>query len=90
VLLILLFFHPLALLLVCCGFEAETADVEEYADDISESEEGEGGESCCGNRVQGKDGEQAEGYPGCLSEEGAEELGRRGSDFVEARVAAVF
>jgi uncharacterized protein YkwD len=48
VLLVLLFFHPLALLLVGCGFEAETADEEKYANDISDSEEGEGGESCCG------------------------------------------
>lgn len=90
VLLVLLLFHPLALLLVSCGFEAETANIEEYANDIGDGEERQGGEDCCGYRVEGEDGQQTEGYPGCLGEEGAEELGRRGSDFVEARVAAVF
>ena len=88
-LLVLLFFHPLALLLVGCGFEAETADEEKYANDIGDGEERQGGEGCCGYRVEGEDGEQTEGDPGCLGEEGAEELGRRGSDFVEARVLAV-
>lgn len=88
--LVLFFFHPLGFLLVGCGFEGDAANVEEDANDIGEGEEGEGGKSGCGDGVEGEDGQQAERYPGCLGEEGTEELGRGGSDGVKAGVAAVF
>lgn len=45
----------MALLLVGCGFEAETANIEEYANDIGDGEERQGGEGCCGYRVEGED-----------------------------------
>lgn len=60
VLLVLLFLHPLALLLVGCCFESETADVKEHTNDIGESKEGECREGCCGDRVQGENREKAE------------------------------
>lgn len=87
---VLFLFHPLGFLLVGCGFEGDAADVEENADYICQSEEGQGGEGGCGDRVEGENGQQTERYPGCLGEEGAEEFGRGGSDRVEAGVAAVF
>lgn len=88
-LLVLLFFHPLTLLLVGCCFESETADVEEHTDNVGKGKEGEGREGCCRDRVESENREEAERYPGCLGEEGSEELGRRSPDLVEAGVAAV-
>jgi hypothetical protein len=90
VLLVFLFFHPLALLLVGCCFESETADVEEQTDDVGKGKEWESREGSCGDRVESENREKAEGYPGCLGEEGSEELGRRSPDLIEAGVAAVF
>lgn len=89
-LLLLLLLHPRILLPVGRDFEAQTADIEENADDVCDADcGGEGGEGCGWEGVEGEDGHEAEGYPGCLGEEGAEEFGGGGADVVEAGVFAV-
>ena len=68
--------HPVALLLVGCGFEGEAARVEQDADYVGDGDEGgEGGEDGEGQGVEGEDGEQAAGAPGCWGADGAEEFG---------------
>lgn len=90
VLLLLLLLQPFVLLPVGGGLEGDAADVEQDAEDVGESQEGEGGESGCGDRVQAEDGQEAQRDPGCLREEGDREFGRGATDGVEAGVAAVF
>lgn len=81
---------PLAFLRIGSGFEYDAARVQREAEDIREGDAGgERGEEGRGEGVESQDGEEAEGDPGRLSHEGAEEGGWGGADLLEARVLAV-
>ena len=89
-LLLLLFLHPPVLLAVRHHLEGQAAHVEQNADQVRDADGGgQGREERNGKGVDGQDGHQAEGHPGRLREEGAQELGRGLSDVVEAGVGPV-
>lgn len=91
VLLLLLLLHPRVLLPVGDHLEGEAAYVEQDADEVRDTDGGggQGSEEGDGEGVDSEDGHEAEGDPGCLGEEGAEEFGRGLSDVVEAGVGPV-
>lgn len=90
VLLLLLLLHPRVLLPVGDHFEGQAAHVEQDTDEVGDADSGgQGGEEGDGEGIDGQNGHEAEGDPGCLGEEGAEEFGRGLSDVVEAGVGPV-
>lgn len=89
VLLLLLLLHPRALLLVRSRLEQDAKNVKRQANGVRQHERPQRGERSRRQRVQQDDGQRAQRDPRRLRHEGAEELGRRHADLVEARVLPV-